>query len=419
MVKLTEMCRGIQYMAFMVDVCTVWFYTETEVRIDEIRHRSSAPEKGTLTERGGRKATELTRQPLHAGRAAAVAEGGPRSPSQVGDFFTRDRKELGALENTLSQADIDALMRSLLPANGDELFQGKENTLRDYDFRRPTKFKKDLLRTLVMVHENYARLLQSFFLGSLRTGSQVHVRSTSQYLYAEYTQLLPNPAVVASFKLNPLPGLCLLEMSQNIAYAIIDRVFGGPGSEIQPQRGLSEIELGVIQRAALDMLSPLQEAWRNVADIRPALEAMETNPAFLQTSSPSEVLATITLGVQIGEHNGHVTLVFPYSTVAPVMSKLSPHRWLADDPQASESDAKGLQDSIQEAPVDLTVVLGTTRITAGEFMSLQVGDVIPLQTRVGAELPVFAGTALTYYGYPGVSGTSMAVQITRRAPRQP
>lgn len=329
-------------------------------------------------------------------------------------FLLRERKELGALENTLTQADIDALMRSLLPANGDDLFQGKENTLRDYDFRRPTKFKKDLLRTLVMVHENYARLLQSFFLASLRTSAQVHVRGTNQYMYAEYTQLLPNPAVVAVLRLNPLPGICLLEISANIAFAIIDRVFGGPGSDSQPQRGLSEIELSVIQRTVQDIFSPLQEAWRNVAEIRPTLEGMETNPAFLQTSSPSEVLATITLGVQLGEHIGNMTLVFPYSTVAPVMGNLSPHRWLADDQTADEVDQVGLQDSIQEAPVEVTSVLGSARITVGEFTALQLGDVIPLESRVSDELSVYAGNVLTFRGRPGVVGNHMAIQITRR-----
>lgn len=320
------------------------------------------------------------------------------------------------MENTLNQADIDALMRSLLPAGGEDLFQGKETRLRDYDFRRPTKFKKDLLRTLVMVHDNFARLLQSFFLASLRSSSQVHVRGTNQYLYAEYTQLLPSPAVVAAFRLNPLPGVCLIEISQNIAFAIVDLVFGGPGSEVQPQRGLSEIELSVIQRTVTDIFSPLQEAWRNLADIRPVMEGMETNPAFLQTSSPSEVLATITLAVQIGEHVGHINLVLPYSTVAPVMSKLSPHRWLADDHRGDDTDDLEFQDSVKEAPIPLTAVLGTTRITVGEFTALQPGHVIPLDMRVTDELAVYAGNCLAFYARPGMAGLNMALQITRRAP---
>jgi flagellar motor switch protein FliM len=319
------------------------------------------------------------------------------------------------MENTLTQADIDALMRALLPANGEELFQTKDNVMRDYDFRRPTKFKKDLLRTLVMVHDNYARLLQSFFLANLRTNAQVQVRGTNQYLYAEFTQLLPNPAVVATFRLNPLPGVCLLEMSRNIAFAIIDRVFGGPGSDVQPQRGLSEIELSVIQRTVSDILVPLQEAWRNVADVKPALESMETNPAFLQTAAPSEVHATITLAVQIGEHMGHIMLVFPYATMAPIISRLSPHSWLASEAQPGEAEVQVLRQSLQEAPLELNVFLGNARITVGEFMALKPGDIIPLDTKVGGELPVYVGNSLTFYGRPGVSRNRMAVQIQRFA----
>lgn len=323
------------------------------------------------------------------------------------------------MENTINQTDIDALMRSLLPANGEDLFQSKDNALRAYDFRRPTKFKKDLLRTLVMVHDNFARLLQSFLLSSLRTRSQVQVRGTNQYLFAEYVQLLPNPAIVAIFKLNPLPGLCLLEISQNIAFAIIDRVFGGVGSDVQPQRGLSEIELSVIQRTITDMFTPLQEAWRNVVAIQPTLEGLETNPMFLQTSAPSEVHATVTLGVQIGEHMGHIMLVFPSATMEPVLSRLSLHSWLGSDKAVAEADSNTLQTTIQQAPIDVGVHLGYSRITVGEFMALKVGDVIPLDTGLNGELPVYVGNCLTFYGRPGVVKNRMSVQITRRAPEQP
>jgi flagellar motor switch protein FliM len=321
------------------------------------------------------------------------------------------------MENTLSQVDIDVLMRSLLPTNGEDLFRSKGNAVpRDYDFRRPTKFKKDMLRTLVMVHENFARLLQSFFMSSLRTSVQVHVRSTSQYLYTEYTQLLLNPSVVGVFRMNPLPGLCLLDISPNVAFAIIDRVFGGLGSEVQPQRGLSEIELSVIRRTLMDLCEPLREAWRSVADVEPTLEAMETNPAFLATSSPTEVVASITLGVQIGEHIGHIAIVLPYSTVAPVVSKLSSHRWFLDEESSTEPNQTGLEDLIQVAPVQITAVLGGARINVGEFMALQIGDIIALDTRTSEDMAVFVGNTLAMRGRPGRVGNRMAIQVTQSMP---
>lgn len=306
------------------------------------------------------------------------------------------------MENPLSQAEIDALVLS------------QTSNIRTYDFRRPNKFNKDQIRTLVMVHENLARLLQSYFSAGLRTWVQVNVRSTNQYTYSEFTQLLPNPAIVLSFRMKPLPGICLLEFSHNIAYAMVERVFGGPGGDDQPHRALSEIELGVIQRIFQDTFLSMQEAWRNVAEIEPVLEGVETNPVFIQTGGPAEVVAAITLAVEIGEHMGHMTYAFPYSTVEPVLSRLSPRSWLADTKEKTAEERELLRRSVQEAPLTLTAVLGQTRIKLGEFVALEPGDVIRLNARVDGELPVYVGNKMAFVGKPGVVKGRMAVQILRR-----
>lgn len=306
------------------------------------------------------------------------------------------------MENPLSQAEIDALVMA------------KGSNVRIYDFRRPNKFNKDLIRTLVMVHENLARLLQSFFSAGLRTWVQVNVRSTNQYTYSEFTQLLPNPAIVIAFKINPLPGVCLLEISHNVAYAIVERVFGGPGSDDQPQRALTEIELGVVQRIIQDTFGPMQEAWRNVAELEPTLEGVETNPVFIQTGGPAEVVAAITLAVEIGEHMGHMTFAFPYSTVEPVLSKLSPQSWLAESRHLTPGDQETLRRSVQEASLNITAMLGGTRIRLGEFMALAVGDVVPLEAKVNSEVPVYVGNKLAFHGTPGVVGNRMSILIRRR-----
>lgn len=308
------------------------------------------------------------------------------------------------MENPLSQAELDAILT-------------KGSSIRSYDFRRPNKFNKDLLRTLVMVHDNFARLLQNFFSAGLRTRVQVMVRNTTQYSYAEFTQLLPNPVLLANLRLNPLPGVSMLEMSQNVAYAIVDRVLGGAVSDYQPQRALTEIELGVIQRTISDMLMPLAEAWRNIAEIEPVLEGIETNPAFIQSEAPAEVVAAVTLGVQIGEHMGHVTLALPYSSVEPVLSKLSPHTWLEVERNLTGGEAERIRTSVENALLRLRACLGDgTRIRVGDFMALKVGDVIPLNATVNTDIPVYVGNRLTFYGRAGVVGNRLSIQIRRRAP---
>lgn len=319
------------------------------------------------------------------------------------------------MENLLSQEEIDALMRALLPAGGDDLFQVKNGQVRPYDFRRPTKFKKDLLRTLVMIHDNFARLLQSVFMANLRTKAQIHVRSTNQYSCSEFMQLLPNPSVAAAFRLDPLPGTCFLEMSHNIAFAIIDRVFGGSGNDVQPQRALSEIEKGVVQRMLSDMLRPLQEAWRNVAEVEPVLELLETNPVFLQNTASSEVVAAVTLAIEIGEHMGHLTLALPHTMIEPLLARLT-GRGLMGNPDGPLLPPEQLERSLGEAPVLVEALLGNIRITVAEFSSLKIGDIISLNTKVDGDVTVRVGGRPTFIGRPGVTGGRFSVQIKRHAP---
>lgn len=318
------------------------------------------------------------------------------------------------MQNPLTQAEIDALMRSLLPAEGEELFQSRDHRVRPYDFRRPTKFKKDLMRTLVVIHDTFARLLQSFFLANLRTQAQVSVRGVNQYAYAEYLELLPNPGLVAKFRMDPLPGTCLMEISLNIAFAIIDRVFGGHGSDVQPQRELSEIELSVMRRVITEMFGPLTEAWRNVTEVRPHLEGMESNPIFLQTTASStEVVAAITVAVEIGEHLGHITLALPHTTVEPVLSRLTGRGWLSAPTSRNGEQDHLIRESVAQALVPVRVELGRSTITVREFTELQVGDIIPLSTKVNGEVLVYVGDRQAFTATPGKVGNHLAVLIQR------
>ncbi|MDD4297798.1 MAG: flagellar motor switch protein FliM, partial [Ruminiclostridium sp.] len=80
----------------------------------------------------------------------------------------------------LSQNEIDDLLLQLSTGEIDAQELNKETTekkIKNHDFKRPSKFAKDHLRTMQIIHENYARLITNFLSGYLRTLVQVDVIS--------------------------------------------------------------------------------------------------------------------------------------------------------------------------------------------------------------------------------------------------
>ena len=78
--------------------------------------------------------------------------------------------------DVLSQNEIDALLSALSTGEMDAEELKKEESekrVKVYDFKRALRFSKDQIRSLTRIHENFARLLTTFFSAQLRTYVQI------------------------------------------------------------------------------------------------------------------------------------------------------------------------------------------------------------------------------------------------------
>lgn len=295
------------------------------------------------------------------------------------------------------------------PGAGPEL----DETIRPYDFRRPGKFSKEHLRTLQMVHENFARLITSYFLGTLRTIVRTQDVQVEQTTYSEFIQSLPDPTVLAVFNLAPLPGISLLEVSSPLAHEIIHRLFGGVGPGTSSHRSLTEIELAVIQRVLMGCLGVLAESWSNLHAVTPALQRIETNPMFINISTLSEVAVAIRINADLGEQTGHISLCVPFVTLEPILVQLSASRWFGmAGPGVHEGQAERLERRIHGVEVPIVARLAQTRLTAREVLELAVGDVVLLDGPSLGDVTVFIGDRPKFTGRPGTHRGRLAVELT-------
>ncbi|WAM33442.1 flagellar motor switch protein FliM [Caldicellulosiruptor morganii] len=317
----------------------------------------------------------------------------------------------------LSQSEIDELLRALTSGelSLEEVQKPKqERNVRVYDFKRPSKFAKDHLRTLQIIFENYSRMVTTFLSGYLRTVVQMDVISVEQLTYYEFSNSLSNPVVMGIVNFAPLKGSIVFEMAPEIAFAMIDRVLGGFGKGIDKIRTFTEIELVLIERLLQQLISFFREAWENIIDLRPRVEKIETNPQFTQIVSPNETVALVTIDMKVGEAEGMTNICLPYMVVEPIMPRLSTKYWFSTSAKETSEETRGyLQKKIEKTKVPVRAILGKAEITVREFLDLQVGDVIKLDRKKNQEIEVFVGNRLKFYGVPGRKEKRIAIKITR------
>ena len=291
--------------------------------------------------------------------------------------------------------------------------KSSENQVKDYDFARPSKFSKEHLRTLEMIFEHYGRLLSTNLPVYLRKNISVEVMNSEAVTYMEFSNALSNPVILGIVDFAPLKGNLIIEMATKLGYAMVDRMLGGIGEPLEKIRDFSEIELIIIERIMTVCVDLLREPWKNVLDVSPRLDRIETNSQFAQIISPTEMIAIITINMKIGDVEGLINICLPYITLEPVMDKLNTKFWYSNLQEKNDTIyGETIEHLISKAQIPIRVVLGNSSVSVNDFAMLQEGDIIRLDSKVNQELKVFVGNIQKFDALPGTSGNKYAVRVT-------
>ena len=319
-------------------------------------------------------------------------------------------------DDVLSQGEIDALLTALSSGEMDaeelKVDETENNKIKVYDFKRALRFSKDQIRGLTRIHENFARLLTSFFSGHLRSYVSIQVASVDQVPYEEFIRSVPSKTILNVFSADPLEGRLLFEVNPNIAYAILDRMLGGSGSSLNKVETLTEIETKIMSRTFGSAMESLEEAWESMVSIDVEMEDFEVNPQFLQIVSPNETVIVISLNTMIGESSGMMNICIPHILLEPIIFKLSVHYWMENQShKRNEEYYHFLQVNLSKVSVDVKTNLGESSITIEDFLHLQTNDVIKLDQSIHDPLKLYVDEEPKFYVHPGKKNNHLSVQV--------
>lgn len=317
--------------------------------------------------------------------------------------------------DVLSQSEIDALLSALSTGemSADDIKKEEESKkVKVYDFKRALRFSKDQIRSLTRIHENFARLLTTFFSAQLRTYVQITVASVDQIPFEEFIRSIPNMTLINVFEVPPLDGNVLMEINPNIAYSMLDRLMGGEGSSHSNVDNLTEIETKIMTNLFERSFDNLREAWVNIADIDPMMTELEVNPQFLQMISPNETVVVISFNSIIGETSGMINICIPHVVLEPIVPNLSVRYWMqANAKEVSPEQKAIIENNVQKSVLPLVAELGTTQISIEDFLLLRESDVLQLDKLITDPLYLKVDEVPKFIVQPGKMKKRMAVQI--------
>jgi len=319
----------------------------------------------------------------------------------------------------LSQSQIDELLNSL---RSEDAAQAETETRRgvrkvkEYDFRTPKKLTKEQIKTLQGIHENFARHLASYFSGVLRTYCEISVDSIEELPYYEYNNALPDSVMIGVLDIKPIEGSVLVDISNAVTFALIDRLLGGAGNSVAFEHEFTEIEVSLMAKVFHQIAAFVGEAWANLLEVEAEYQQIETNARLIQSMPMEEVVVIVMMDVSIGDTKGTMSLSIPCINLEGIIEQLNKNKMLPKR-QLDQAQDDLLRDTmlshIHSSSLELRGVLGETQLTIQDITGLQVGDVVRLDQVAGKNVKVTIGGRAWFYGVIGTSRNRKAIKVRK------
>jgi len=181
----------------------------------------------------------------------------------------------------LSQSDVEKLLAQVAdqeawntgaPKPGGAPEKAREKSVvQPYDFRMPVFLSANELRKLRVEHDEFVQALGARLSNYLRLEVGLQMSKINTVTFQEFASTLSNPTHVTLFKVEPLSGVCVLEVNPRLGLTIVDRLMGGSGHSADVDRDLSEIEVALLDQATQIIIGEWCNHWTTSEDLRPVI----------------------------------------------------------------------------------------------------------------------------------------------------
>ncbi|MBX9637043.1 MAG: flagellar motor switch protein FliM [Nitrosomonas oligotropha] len=283
-------------------------------------------------------------------------------------------------EDFLSQDEVDALLKGATGESDEAQEEEDRGGVRPYNLATQERIVRGRMPTYEIINERFARFFRIGLFNFMRRTVDIAVGPVKVIKFSEFVRNLVVPTNLNMVHMKPLRGTALMVFDPNLIFLIVDNLFGGDGRYHTRVEGrdFTQTEQRIIHRLLEVVFEDYEKSWKSVYPVKFEYIRSEVNPQFATIATPNEVVVTVTFDIDMGNQGGEFHVCIPYSMIEPIRDTLY-SALQGDHLEVDKRWIKLLSQQVQGAEVELVANLGQTKVTFEQILSMQSGDIIPLE----------------------------------------
>lgn len=314
--------------------------------------------------------------------------------------------------DVLSEGELDALMESVASAPLPEDDIGQSEGCQPFDFSTREQAVLAQMPALKNLNEKHCLALAQGIAQQYKISAQVEMENIQLVKLDNAIADIRLPSAINLVEIAPLNGIAFVVLPGELLSFVVDKFFGGGlngASASSGRTSLTPTEKRINDVLTDKFLSTLVEAWKEKVTLTPQLSAFETNPDFLQASSPDEMALLFSFVIKVGDWQSSIDWIVAYAALEPLRAKLGNPVMEAKPAKGNTDWAAHFRKELQSIELDVSGCFISKPVSIAEVLSLRPGSIVPLRTPT--EVTVFIENQSFSTGEHGALNGNKSIKI--------
>ena len=324
-----------------------------------------------------------------------------------------------ATSKQLSQTDIDQMMRSGVAAEQAAERPSAQRSSPDvqiYDFQRPHRVSRDRMRTLEAMYGRLVKSFEGWLIGRVRGVVDIRLKNVEQVSFGEYVLSLPPSCNSFLLDIKDRAGddavgeQAVIDIGRELAYFLVDRLFGGGSDTTILDRALTPIERLAVRVVAERIMALVQEVWEDHVELELALSGFESIPEILQAAPREAPVLVMNMTATFGSTSSLVSICLPLSVLEKFFAMSakatghSPRREIAGQRAITEG-------ALRATNIEVAARLPDFRLSMRDIAGIKVGSMLSTGIPIDSNVNLLVGNQARFKTSPGRVGKKLAVRV--------